>query len=105
VEGRNAFQKEKEMNARFSALLTASLAGLMFAAPAAAAPHFPDGEWLAANEMRDNNRQEQREAKNARKQPDQKTGRKARDDVREQGYGYGYERRNPQPQQDDRGRR
>lgn len=93
------------MSTRFSALLIASLAGLMLAGPALAGPRFIDGGWLAAKDERDYGKQEDREARKAKKQPAKKDGRKAEDEDRERGYGYGYERRNPQPRYDDRGRR
>ena len=93
------------MNTRFSALLIASLAGLMLSGEALAGPRFPDGQWLAAQDERDYGRQQDREARKARKQPDKKSAQKAEDQDRERGYGYGYERRNLPPQYDDRGRR
>ena len=94
------------MNTRFSALLIASLAGLMLSGQTLAGPRFPDGAWLAAQEERDYGRQQEREARKARKQPDKKSEQKAEDQDRDRGYGYGYERRSLQPNQyDDRGRR
>lgn len=94
------------MNTRFSALLIASLAGLMLSGPVLAGPRFPDGEWLATRDERDSGKQEGRDARKAKKQPDKKSGQKSEDGNRDPGYGYGYERRSLQPNQyDDRGRR
>jgi hypothetical protein len=99
-------QEEKEMNARFSALLITSLAGLMLSGQALANPRFPEGDWLAAREARSYGWQEEREARKADREQDRKEKRKMiQEENRERGYGYGYERRNPQPGQDDRGRR
>lgn len=94
------------MNTRFSALLIASVAGLMLSGPVLAAPRFLDGEWIAAREEREYGKQEDREARKGKKQSAKKDGQKAEDEDRERGYGYGYERRSSRPHQyDDRGRR
>jgi hypothetical protein len=93
------------MNARFSALLMACLAGLAFAGPVLAGPRFPDGEWLAARDNRDPARQEERDARKSRKQADRKPAQRGAEEDRTRGYGYGYERRNPQPRQDGAERR
>lgn len=93
------------MNTRLSALLIASLTGLMLSGPALAGPRFLDGEWLAAKDERDYGKQQERDTHKAKKQPEKKSGQKAEDEDRERGYGYGYERRSLKPQNDDRGRR
>ena len=98
------------MNARFSALLIASLAGLMLSGPVLAEPRFMDRDFrdFSAREdrgmERDFGRRDEREARKAQKQQDRKNERKA-DQEQERGYGYGYERRNPHHGHDDRGRR
>jgi hypothetical protein len=94
------------MNTRFSALLMASLTGLMLSSPVLAGPFPLNGEWIVARDERDSGKQEERDAGKAKKQPDKKAGQKTEDEDRERGYGYGYERRSLQPSQyDDRGRR
>lgn len=98
------------MNTRFSALLMAGLLGLAVSAPALAGPGlldavFPDSGLLVRNDH-DHGKQEERDARKAKRQSDRKSGRKAKDEEEhERGYGYGYERRSSQPQYDDRGRR
>jgi hypothetical protein len=98
------------MNARFSALLIASLTGLILSGQAAASPRFMDGdfyEFSVQNERgeREFGKREERQMRKANRQQEKKDGRKAEEQERERGYGYGYERRNPHPGHDDRGRR
>ncbi len=98
------------MNARFSAVLIASLAGLVWSGQAAAGPRFMDRdfyEFSVQNERgeREFGKREDREMRKANRQQQRKGERKAEEHERERGYGYGYERRNPHPGQDDRGRR
>ena len=93
------------MNRRLTALLMASLAGLMLAGEVLAAPRFLDGEWLAARQEREYGKREEREARKQRRQEDRRSEERAEDKERERGYGYGYERRSLRPQHDDRGRR
>lgn len=98
------------MNARFSALLIASLTGLVLSGQAAASPRFMDRdfyEFSVQNERgeREFGKREEREMRKANRQQQRKGERKAEEQERERGYGYGYERRNPHPGHDDRGRR
>jgi hypothetical protein len=95
------------MSIRISALLVTSLAGLMLAGQASASPGFLDSRFFVRddNAVREFGRQEDREARKDRRQTDRQDKRKAKDENRERGFGYGYERRNPQPGHDDRGRR
>lgn len=98
------------MNARFSALLVASLAGLVLAGQAHAGPRFMDGgfyEFSAQNDRSERafGKREEREMRRVNRQQEKKGERKAEEKERERGYGYGYERRNPHPQHDDHGRR
>ena len=93
------------MNKRFTALLMASLAGLMLSSEVLATPRFLDGEWLAAREEREYGKREEREARKNNKREDRRSEERAEDKERERGYGYGYERRSLRPQHDDRGRR
>ena len=97
------------MNTRFSALLMASLATLAVSGQALANPHFMDRGFMdfsvrGDRAERDFGKREELDARKADRQQDRKNERKAEDE-RERGYGYGYERRNPQPGYDDRGRR
>ena len=97
------------MNVRFSALLIASLAGLMLSGQVLASPRFMDRDFreFSAREdrmERDFGRWDEREARKAQKQQEKKNERNA-DQEQERGYGYGYERRNRQHGNDDRGRR
>jgi len=98
------------MSTRFSALLIASLAGLVLSGQAAASPRFMDRdfyEFSAQNERgeREFGKREEREMRKANRQQEKKGERKAEEQERERGYGYGYERRNPHPGHDDRERR
>lgn len=98
------------MNARFSALLIASLAGLVLSEQAAASPRFMDRGFYEFSvqderEAREFGKREEREMRKANRQQQRKDERKAEEQERERGYGYGYERRNPHPGHDDRGRR
>lgn len=98
------------MNARFSALLIASLAGLVLSGQAAASPRFMDRdsyEFSVQNERgeREFGKREQHEMRKANRQQERKGERKAEEQERERGYGYGYERRNRQGGHDDRGHR
>lgn len=98
------------MNTRFSALLIASLAGLMLSGSVLASPGFMGGDFMefsvrADRGEREFGKREERDARNDNRQQDDKGERKAEEQERERGYGYGYERRNPQPRHDGRGRR
>ncbi len=93
------------MKARSTALLMTSLACLILSGQALATPRFPDGDWLAAREERDYGNRKERETRNDKKQEGRKADEKANEKDREQGFGYGYERRSSRPQYDDRGRR
>jgi hypothetical protein len=98
------------MNTRFSALLIASLTGLMLSGQVAASPRFMDRNFLEFS-VRDDRaerefgKQEEREMRKANRQQDRKNERKIEDQERERGYGYGYERRNPHPGREGRGHR
>lgn len=98
------------MNARFSALLIASLVGLALSGPVMAEPRFMDRDFrdFSAREdrtmERDFGRKEERQARKEQKQQDKRNERKA-DQEQERGYGYGYERRNRQHGPDNRGHR
>lgn len=99
------------MSTRFSALLIASLAGLMLSGPVLASPRFLDRDFLEFSVRNDRGADrdfgslEDRETRKAERQRDRKGERRAEEQERERGYGYGYERRNRQHGQDDRGRR
>jgi hypothetical protein len=98
------------MKARFSALLIASLAGLLFSGQAAASPRFLDNGYLEFSVRddraeRDYGKREDRDMRKDNRQHGKRNERKAEDHGHDRGYGYGYERRNMQPPQDDRGRR
>jgi hypothetical protein len=98
------------MNARLSALLIAGLAGLVLSGQAAAGPRFLDRDFLEFSVRderaeREFGKREEREMRKANRQQDKKGGGKAEEQEGERGYGYGYERRQPHPGHDDRGRR
>lgn len=98
------------MNARFSALLIASLAGLMLSGQAAAGPRYMDKgfQHFSVSEdrvERDYGKREDREMHKPSRSPGKKGERKADEAEHERGYGYGYERRYPQQRNDERGRR
>lgn len=95
------------MKARFTVLLTASLMSLMLSGQAAAGPRQADSNIQRFAEpqerrARDYDRRHER-ARHENGRSDRKDGR--RGDEGERGYGYGYERRNPHPGHDERGRR
>lgn len=98
------------MNTRFTALLLAGLAGLMLSGQASADPRFMDrdfsGSYVSEERVdREYGKREERDARKVNRKRDRKNERKAEDQEHDRGYGYGYERRNPHPIQDDRGRR
>jgi hypothetical protein len=95
------------MNTRFSASLIIGFAGLMLSGQALASPRFVDSGFFVRddNAVREFGRQEDREARKDRRQADRQDERKTKEEDRERGFGYGYERRNPQPGHNDRGRR
>ena len=98
------------MNTRFSALLIASLAGLVLSGPVLASPRFMDSglpDFSAREDRsgaRDFGKLEEDEMRKGDRQQE-KDERRVENPERERGYGYGYERRNPQPRHDGRGRR
>lgn len=98
------------MNTRFPILLITALAGTMLAGQAAASPRFMDGEagWFSAHTERMGREYGKRDEQGMRKSShaqDRKNTRKTNGREPERGYGYGYERRNPQQGHDERGRR
>ncbi|MEW6131720.1 MAG: hypothetical protein AB1591_00950 [Pseudomonadota bacterium] len=98
------------MNAGFTVLLTASLASLMLSGQAAAGPRYADRDFMQfsaqqARIERDYGKRDEREMHGNNRSQDRKGERKMDESGREHGYGYGYERRYPQPRHDERGRR
>ena len=96
------------MNRLLTALLVASLAGPVFSGPAVAGPGFLEETWILARKGDDQYRQEERDPRKLKQQSSKKKQDRAEDEHEDRGYGYGYERRNPErPDRvyDDRGRR
>lgn len=90
------------MNARNNLILGAAVLGLALAAPVQAAPDFMDGSFIVAKrDQPDEARLDKREArKGDRRDARHETGRET-----PPGYGYGYERRQQEKnEQDDRSR-
>lgn len=98
------------MNARLSKLLIAGLAALVLSGQALASPRFMDRgfpEFSAGNDRmeRDYGKRDTREPRKADSRQEKQDLRKPDERGQERGYGYGYERRNPQQRQDGRERR
>jgi len=90
------------MNARNNLILGAAVLGLALVAPVQAAPDFMDGSFIVAKrDQADESRQDKREArKSDRRDAKHEAGRET-----PPGYGYGYERRQQEKnEQDDRSR-
>ncbi|NDP48171.1 MAG: hypothetical protein GZ085_07230 [Sulfuriferula multivorans] len=90
------------MNARNNLILGAAVLGLALAAPVQAAPDFIEGSFIVAKrDQPDDARQDKRETrKSDRRDSKHEAGRET-----PPGYGYGYERRQQEKnEQDDRSR-
>ncbi len=90
------------MNARNNLILGAAVFGLALAAPVQAAPDFIDGSFIVAK--RDQPDEARQDKRNARK-GDRRDARHEAGHETPPGYGYGYERRQQEKnEQDDRSR-
>ncbi len=95
------------MNRLLTALLIASLAGPVFSCPAVAGPGFLEETWILARKGGDQDKGEERDLRKFKQQSGKKKQERVEDEHEDRGYGYGYERRNPErPDRvyDDRGR-
>lgn len=97
------------MKTRLSALLITSIAGLALSGPVLADPKVMDGDFfmLAARDdqaERSYRKQGQREMRRENRRHEKNDGN-AGNGQQDRGYGYGYERRYPQPRKDGDGRR
>jgi hypothetical protein len=98
-----AMKQERSMNKLWIALLIANLAG-----PAVAAAGSVDEAWFVARRDVNQEQQAERDQRKYRQPSNKQKQRRVEEEHGERGYGYGYERRNPdRPDRsyDDRGRR
>ena len=96
------------MNRLLTAMMIASLTGLAFSGPATAGPGFIEEAWILAHKGGNPDRGEERDLRKLKQRPGKKKPERVEDEQEDRGYGYGYERRNPdKPERvyDDRGRR
>lgn len=95
------------MNRLLTALLVTSLAGPVFSGPAVAGSGFFEEALILARKGGDQDRREERDLRKFKQQPEKKKQERIEEEQEDRGYGYGYERRNPErPERtyDDRGR-
>lgn len=92
------------MNKLLIVVLTASLAGPALSGAALANPGSLDESWMVARKDGDDQRQEERDSRKSRQQSGKKKPERIEEEHEDRGYGYGYERRNPDKHYDDRGR-
>ena len=84
----------KGINTRHTWIFGLAALGLAIAAPVQATPDFMDGAFMVAKrDQRDEARQDQRDTRKDERRPSRREAE--RDEPR--GYGYGYERRQQQP--------
>lgn len=93
------------MNKSALILIAASLGATLVAGTAQASPQFYEDTWLAARERDEAERKEQRDVRRFKQHSEKQKQEQAGNQQEDRGYGYGYERRNPERFDGPRGRR